>query len=496
MALDPGLPDEAFRWGVETLLLPLAPRPHDPAWAEAYLRRTPSGLELLRRLSAPDYRKLGVLAWLRQARGLGEVSEEQGARIDDCLEYARALTSKDPGALLNVHVPSVPPEERGLMLGQMLSHVGGASLEGLPFVLRACRESWPGAFDPGVPGLRSLATPLARCLANLRLDPSSWLDRLTSILESLELVGTDARGFEPDGLAAEIAAATARDPDSAASPWPLRQLLLRNDRAWRILAADIRRDLAEVAPDEAPEVLTQWDRKLTQNRPERFFELFLNASDGRRLAACVAARSVDLKTLPPLPWWDHARHPSSHDDLRDGFSRIAPLAPLPEGRLFQVRAWLEGLTRRPDSAEAGGPSGLSTLGKARWNCLEELTNYRNSIRDAAVRWPIVLGWKDRLPIAGLSPDDRHRFLSWIIEGLDEAESYQIAQLASWLRKVGVKDHSRVARWAEEIEELAEIPSETRLFRSRMVGELKAELYRQLRDEKAARSGLPADRGQG
>jgi hypothetical protein len=338
--------------------------------------------------------------------------------------------------------------------------------------------------------------PLARCLASLRLDPSSWLDRLTEILGHLELIGSDGRGFEPDGLAAEIVAAASKVADSTASPWPLRQLLLRHDRAWRILTADVRRDLAEVAPDEAPEILSRWDRKLTQDRPERFFELFLNASDGRRLAACVAARSIDLRTLPPLPWWDHRRHPSAVDDLRDGFSRIAPIAPLPEGRLFQVRSWVEGPSRRPDSAEDGGPPGLSAPGKARWNCLEELTNYRNAIRDAAVRWPIVLGWKDRLPIASLSPDDRHRFLAWIIEGLQEAESYQIAQLAAWLRKVGIRDHSRVARWAEEIEGLAEIPSETRLYRSRMVGELKAELYRQLREDKEAGKGPPAEGNRG
>ncbi len=488
VALDPGLPDEAFRWGVETLLLPLAPRPHDPAWAEAYLRRIPSGLDLLRRFSTPDYRKLGVLAWLKQARGLGEVSGEQAARIDSCLEYARALASGDPGALHDVHVPEVPAEERGAMLGQMLSHVGGPALEGLPFVLDACRQSWPGAFEAGSPGLRSLAGPLARSLATLRDDPGAWLDRLGGILGRLGLVGPDNRGFEPDGLGSEIVAAAAapRIAEPPGEPWPLRQHLLRDDRAWRILAADVGRDLAEVAPDEAPEVLARWDRKLAQDRPERLFELVLNASDGRRLAASVGARAADLKTLPPLPWWDHARHPSGRDDLRDGYARIAPLAPLAEGRLFQVRAWVEGTSRRPGVPEGDGPPGLSAFGSARWRSLVELTNYRNAGRDPSVRWPIVLGWKDKLPLGDLSADDRHRFLAWVIEGLDEAESYQLAQLAAWLKKGGMKDPARVARWAEEIEGLAEIPAQTRLYRSRMVGELKDELYRQLRDGKEAR----------
>ena len=41
ISADDGLPDEAFRWGVEGLLMPLAPRPADPSWAETYLMRTP-----------------------------------------------------------------------------------------------------------------------------------------------------------------------------------------------------------------------------------------------------------------------------------------------------------------------------------------------------------------------------------------------------------------------------------------------------------------------
>ena len=481
LAEDPGLPDEAFRWGVEGLLLPLAPRPSDPSWAETYLKRTPSGLDLLRRLIAPEYRKLGVLAWVNQAKGRDEVSPEQAARVDSCLDYARALNSRDPNSLLKVHVPSVPPEERGLLLGQMLTHVGGASLEGLPFVIDACREAWPGAFDPGASGLRSLATPLARCLNSLRLPPGPWLARLTQILERLGLTEGPRGGFEPDGLAAEVAASAARLVEGPASPWPLRQFLFREESAWRILTADVRRDLAEVKPEATPDVLARWDTTVNE-KPRRFFELFLNACDAPRLASAVSARAADLKTLPPLPWWDHVRHAEALDDLRDGYARIVPLAPLAEGRLFVVRNWVEGPSRRGNGTDEHGPRVLSTRGLARWRCLEALTNFQNVGREPEVRWPIIHGWEADLPMLAISPDDRYRLVAWIVRGLDAAESYQLARLAAWIKRSGIRDPARLARWAEELEGLVEVPGDLKLYRSGMVGELRSELFRLLRDD--------------
>ncbi len=477
---DPGLPDETFRWGVEGLLLPLAPRPSHPSWAETYLKRTPSGVDLLRRLIAPDYRKLGVLAWINQARGRGEVSPEQAARVDACLDYARALNSRDPNSLLKVHVPGVAPEERGVLLGQMLTHVGGASLEGLPFVLDACRDAWPGAFDAGKPGLRTLATPLARCLNGLRLPPAPWLARVTQILERLGLTNGPRGGFEPDGLAAEVAASAARLVEGQPSPWPLRQYLFRDDSAWRILTADIRRDLIEVKPEAAPDVLDRWDKALN-DRPDRFFELFLNACDGPRLASSVTARAADLRTLPPLPWWDHTQHVESRNDLRDGFARIVPLAPLVEGRLFVVRNWVEGPAKRATGSNEAGPAVLSPQGLARWRCLEALTNFQNAGREPEVRWPVVQSWKADLPVLGIPPDDRYRLLAWVILGLDAAESYQLAELASWLRKVGFKDPERLNRWAEEVEGLTEVSGQIKLFRTEMVRDLRTELSRLLRE---------------
>jgi hypothetical protein len=486
IAADNGLPDEAFRWGVEGLLLPLAPRPSDPTWAEIYLKRTSSGLDLLRRLVSPEFRKLGLPAWISQARERGEVSEEQSARVDSCLEYARALTSKDPNSFLKIELPAIPPGERGKLLDQMLKHAGGASLEGLPFVLEAARQAWPGAFDAGSPGLRNLALPIARCLVVLRLPPANWLARLTQVLEKLGLSDADCRGFEPDGLAAEVLAATTRLPE--ADPWALRQFLLRHDLAWMILAVDIRRDLDEVRSELAPDVLERWDRQLVKEKPGRFFELFLNACDPQHLASIVPARAADLKTLPPLSWWGRARHAESLDDFRDGYARIVPLAPIGEGLLFRVRSWIQPPAQ--DGNEAKGPRSLSPKGLARWRCLEALTNFQNAGREPEVRWPIVHGWEADLPLLALTPDDRYRFLAWIVRGLDAAESYQLSRLAAWLKKSGMKDAGRLARWADELEGLVDVPDNLKLYRSGMIGELRSELFRLIRDERESKGPRP------
>ena len=470
VAGDPGLPDEPFRWGVEALLMPLAPRPHDPAWAGTYLRRIASDWDLIRRLSSAESHKLGVPAWLDQARTRGDLSAEQASRIDNCRSYVRSLKSGDPRSLLAIDVPGVPPEERGKLLAQMLDHVAGATLEGLPLVLDVCREAWPGAFEPGAPGLRSLAWPLARRLAGLGLAPASWLDRLVPIVARLKLSGAGQGGFEPDGLAAEVvAAASAVEADQ---PWPRRQLLLGDDALWRALAADARRDLAASPPEGAANVVARWDNALSQEKPERFFALMLNACDGPRLAVVVAARALDLKTLPPLPWWRHARHSGAADDLRDAYARTIPLAPLPLGGTSKVRAWIN----------AGG---MSDGGLARWRCVEAITNFRHAGADASARWPVVFTWEADLPLGRLEPADRRRFVAWVVAGLDEGESFQLARLAKWLHRAGFDEPDRLTRWAEELEGLDEVPHQAQLLRAGLVGELRAELIT-LRNE--ARGG--------
>ncbi len=476
---DEGLPDPAFRWGIEACLLPLAPRPKHPTWVDDYLRRIPSGLDLLRRLVSPEYRKLGVLAWIDQARGRGEVSTEQAARVDACLDYARALKSGDPNALLKVELPAVPPAERATLLEQVLKHVGGATLEGLPFVLEAARQAWPGAFDAGSPGLRDLAAPLARCLHPLGLSPSSWLDRTRKIVDQLGLRGSPHFGFGPDGLAAELLAATVRQPE--ADTWAFRKELLNDDSAWRSLAVDVRLELEGARLDDSSEVLDRWDRQLEKD-PGRFFELFLNAAPPDSRARLVTARAADLRTLGRLSWWDHSSQAETLDDFRDGYARTVPLAPLGEGRLSAVRQWIQGGSGKV--ADEAGSASLSPRGLARWRCLEALTLFVNAGEGSEVRWRMIQGWEADLPLGSLPVDDRYRFASWLLLGLEEAEPWQLSKLIIWLRRHGMKDPDRLSRWAEELEGLVEVPDRARLFRARMVSELCGEFRQQLREAKA------------
>ena len=97
VALEPDSPDGVFRWAVEELLLPLgvASRPDNPAWSGAYLDRTPSGLDLLRRLFTKEYRNRGVKRWIDEARSRGELSPEQMARIDG---FAYRMPGRSSGA--------------------------------------------------------------------------------------------------------------------------------------------------------------------------------------------------------------------------------------------------------------------------------------------------------------------------------------------------------------------------------------------------------------
>ncbi len=149
VAADPGLPDDAFRLAVDRLLLPLAPRPNDPTWAETYLRRTPSTWDLFRRLYSKESAALGVPAWIDAARGRGEVSPEQAdaARLDPPVRQV-ALARATRGAWSSRRSRRVGAD-RAQFFRQMLGRLGGNRLEGLPVVLDACRNAWPGAFGPG-----------------------------------------------------------------------------------------------------------------------------------------------------------------------------------------------------------------------------------------------------------------------------------------------------------------------------------------------------------
>lgn len=503
---DSTVPDEAFRWAVEDVLLAIAEtdRPHATSWPGAYLDRTPSGLDLLRRLFAKEYRNRGVKEWLESARARGELSVEQATRIDDCEQYARALRAGDARSLLDIRLPAVPAEDRGAMLAQILRHTAAGAGDFLNVALDTCRDAWPGAFHAGQPGLRGLAHALTDPLLELRADPAAWIVGLVRVLDRLGITGPSDAGFEPNSLAAEVVAETTRRSGPEVEAWRLRETLLRNDGAWRILALDMRRDVKQPPPvTERHDWLDHWDRHLDKGmHTARFFELWLNVCDGRELAAAVAARSADLRALGGLSWWASDQHPDSTNDLRDAFARLVPMAPLPDGSLTGVQNWLR-VSRPTDSGVVGesaldpsrGATGdarpLSRPGISRWRCLEALTAIHREGLDSEACWQGLSAWTRELPLGELTAVDRYRFVAWFIRRVETSESYQIARLAKWLVGCGVTDADRVSRWADELEEISPVPESIRLDRLAMAGELRAELKNVIRDMQTPQRKTPA-----
>ena len=503
VAAEPGGPDEVFRWLVDALLmtLPEPERPHDPAWPGEYLDRMPSGLDLLQRLYGREFRERGVRAWLEAANDRGELSAAHHERIEGCLRYARALKSGDARELLRTGLPAVPPSERGALLGQILSRVGNASSEPLFLALDACRASWPGGFRPGAEGLESLGVALADRLLSERTYPDLWFDRLVAALDRLGLRAAGG-GFEPDGLAAEVVAVTARAPGQGASPWRIRQFVLGHPDAWKALAADVRRSVRGQAPVAVVAALDDWDRSLSKGvHTGRFFEVWLNACDGPALAATVAARGRDLRTLPDLSWWDWRSVDGAADDLRDAFARNAPIAPIDEEALGAVQGWVRKGSIRTARADAGRPaepgddliplddepaaepvpvargpaasSVLSEAGRARWRCLEAVSALNRRGLDTEGRWQVVEGWYRDLPLAEIPAEDRWLFLAWVVSGLGSAEEARVAALAAWLVRSGLDDPERVAAWADELAPFVELTDPAKHARAGLVSSLRS-----------------------
>jgi hypothetical protein len=511
VAMEAGVPDEVFRWGVEMLLLslPESEQPHDPAWPGAYLDRTPSGLELMRRLFTREYRDLGIKRWLDRARERGETSTAQDERVEACVRYARALKTGEARALLRVELPSIPPGDRGAMLDQILTHVASSSGESLGLALDVCRAAWPGGFHPGAEGLAGLAEALAERHSFERSRPENWFARLSQIFDRLGLLQPLDAGFEPDSLAAEILAASTRLDSEGFSPWRLRQFVLQHDAAWRALAADIGRDLHGRTESETLVALDYWDRRLVKGvHASRFFEVWLNMCEGPALAACVAARAGDLKTLPALPWWRYREHPGATDDLRDAFARLAPMAPLDEHALAPVQAWMRKESRaaafapaqvapsdlvplddepaaspaRP-AATAAATTRISDQGRCRWRCVEALSAFHRPGLGADACWQVVEGWYHDLSLGALDDDDRYIFLAWLIPRLEGNDSLRIARLANWLVRSGLAEPDRLTGWAEELARWSEASGALRAARTHLVSDLRAEWKTVLRESR-------------
>jgi hypothetical protein len=498
VARDPGLPDEAFRWGVEEVLLPLpeADRPRDPSWAGLYVNRTPSGLDLVKRLYATEYRALGVKTWLEQASDRGELGIEPSDRILVCERYAKMLRAGDPRRLAHTTLPAVPENERGVLLKQILGHMSGDRDDVLNCALDACRAAWPRAFVAGAPGLAGIAQALAGRLSSLRHDPSAWLGRLNAVLCRLGLDVASGEGFEADGLAASIVAETTRRRGADVEVWRLRHVLLHSDLAWRCLMLDIRRDLQDIPRSSRLEALERWDRHLSKGlHSARFFEVWLNACDGATLAAVVSARAADLRSLGELRWWEASRPPDARDDLRDALARLAPMAPLSPASLSAIRDWLGAeLGPRPRASASGHEeriaARLSPLGFRRWQFIEILSKLQSTEFDVETCWRILADWSRGHSLDELELDDRYRVLAALIVRLAHAESFQIARLAKWLVEGGVVDVDRIGRWAEELEGVVAIPPEAHAARASMIDDIRVELKNVIRDSRERPAKLP------
>jgi hypothetical protein len=501
IAAGPRAVDEAFCWGIEELVLPReeSERPHDPTWPGRYLDQLPSGLDLFKRLVQKPYRRLGVARWLEGARDRGELSAAQASRLDDCGRYERVLRSRDARGLLAVKLPDVPPAERGILLNQILRHLADGSDEALNLALDSCRAAWPGGFLPRAPGLALLAEALAHPLVPERGYPGVWLERLARVLDRLGLTAVPGQGYEPDGLAALVLAATTRHPGDKFDPWRFRSYVLEDDQAWKTLAADIRRDLEGIPADDSRKVLDDWDQRLGKGtHTNRFYELWFNACDPAQLVQAVLSRAVDTKSFL-IPWWQPDSAVGAGRDIRERLVRQAPMVPLRHGSVTTVLNWLRRLPGRSprsitedfvpieeDHATQGGYDWLiSEEGRVRWSYLHELSLFAMAATPAA-RNEYVKRWHKKLPLARLAVAERYQFLASIIRLVDEADPVLVAVLAKWLARGGVSDLDQIKAWNEHLARVDPVPDELVLSRVVLVRRLCDELRTIQREERERR----------
>ena len=490
--------DEALRWGIEELVLPLteAERPHDSAWPGAYLNRLPSGLDLLKRLVKKPYLRLGVRRWLEEARGRGELSETQASRLDDCQRYERVLRSGDAHALLEIKLPDVPVLERGTLLRQLLHHLGDGSDAALNLALDTCRTAWPEGFAPGAAGLASLAEALAETLLAERGYPELWLERLERILDRLGLARSPAHGFEPDGLAALVLAVTTRHVGETFDPWRLRESLLRNDLAWKALAADLGREIEDVSPEDCPKVLDDWDQALAKGAHSgRFYEVWFNVASAPQLVHLVVSRTVDTKNFL-IPWWNADRSSGARNEIRERLVREGPMVPLRQGSLTAVRHWLRrSATRLAQSSQEdlvpiegqSAPQGtyewlISDEGRSRWSFLEELSLF-SMAGSTSARLERLKSWSKLLPLERLAVSDRYELLASIIKLVEEDDPILVPCLAKWLFRGSASDVDQIKCWDQKLARVDPVPHELVLMRVALVRRLCDELNTLRREER-------------
>lgn len=526
VAEEPGVAPEAFNWLVENLLLSLAEgrRPVDPSWPNRYLDRVAADLETVERIFGRREGQADVNGWLKGALGRNELSAAHMGRLGAWRQVARARRSGDLRDMEKA-MPHVPPVDRGRWLGMLLGQLGSAATLTLELSLKSCGKAWPGAFHAGAPGLAELAAPLVGLLDDRRADPEAWWNRLTLFLGCLDVTYAPGKGFEPDGLAAEILASTTRVAGPGADPWALRSYVFKQDDCglgssrrscvwmrgdacsliresiWPTLTIDISRDLANRG---AVVAFDDWDDRLDKGRHlARFFEVALNAADGPSLASIVVARAADLSTLlKPLPWWAHSQVEDGRNDLRDAYARSAPMGPIPESTFSKIDGWMRVYRKVATTLTVEGSadlvavdaptptappkvqadwSHLSGLGRARWRALAVLAGFRGSGQDASGRWRALVA-RDEPLLARLDADDRHKLLAWLIRGDDEYHGIPVDRVAAWLHRHGYRDVDRIGRWQAELGRGAVDALRPGLLE--FVKELRIELNRTIRDRRA------------
>ncbi|WZO97463.1 hypothetical protein EP7_004497 [Isosphaeraceae bacterium EP7] len=488
---------EPFRWAVEEVLLtlPASDRPVGEGWADAYLSRS-SLYSLVASLS--QFKDRGLRAWIDADRD--DLEPRSRERFRNAQSLLTALAKRRPDDLAGVDLADVQPEERGALLALLKRYLAGDSNDAFTPLLDRCVVAWPGAFEAGAPGLEGLARPLAEALGDPTLGWEAWLSRLSWLLGR---IGLHARneGLEYDGLASEIVALASKGASRARGLFPWREMLLHAQGHWPLLYRDIQRHLRGKSAAEVLALFLEWDHALNQgtNLP-RFCEVFFNACDracpGAVLAALLASRAAEIKPYD-LAWWDHRSYPDAKDDLRDAFSRRAPMAPVALELLAPLREWLvprifsadplANLSLSPED-DAIAPrstqrdeSRLSAGGLVRWRFIEALTDLEREGSDPGSRRETLGRWTKTLPAAGLSEFDRRALVARLVYGADAWGEVLLARLASWLVHAGERESAWVADWPGLLQGAPEVTDDRRRDRRPLVLDFAAELTRRIGD---------------